>query len=365
MLSWENTQRQSFTIHFKGLGTCSPWDLGPPVKKEWTDNWSLQITPSLHFINHLWESPLPNIFETRLCQISQLSFITSPSTSHCLMSSQHLARWGVRDGWETFSTWRAHCPEISSGEFQVSRVLGLRGTLKTPELRTVSVPQCALWRQMPDSDQDSATFWFVWPGTSCLLCTSISSSVQWGRCDVSLASCKMYVQMLWTMPGLKQARGKLSLSRPGKSTSVPGHVVLKWDIVTVGQLPWLFAAVWGSWPKGSFISCGPCGAKPPSWHFLHVSWHPFPHICLGKDCFIKKHPRCLLLAPCSSLFALCLHLPVFNATFLKGWAPEYNYPHLRRSAPEAASISKHKWNVSSERLSLDFKVSLFHFLICC
>ena len=39
------------------------------------------------------------------------------------------------------------------------------------------------------------------------------------------------------MPGLKQARGKLSLSRPGKSTSVPGHVVLKWDIVTVGQLP--------------------------------------------------------------------------------------------------------------------------------
>lgn len=120
----------------------------------------------------------------------------------------------------------------------------------------------------------------------------------------------------------------------------------------------------GELTERSFISCGPCGAKPPSWYFFHVSWHPFPQICLGKDCFIKKHPRCLLLAPCSSLFALCLYLLVFNATFLKGWAPEYNYPHLRSSAPEAASICKHKWNVSSEHFSLDFKASLLHFLIC-
>ena len=245
MLSWENIQRQNFTIHFKGLGTCSPWDLGPPVKKECTDNWSLQITPK----SSLYKSPLrvssTKYFWNQALPISQLSFITSPPTSHCLMSSQHLVRWGVRGGGETFSTWRAHCPEISSGEFQVGHVLGLRETLKTPELRTVSVSQCALGRQMPSSDLDAATFWFVWLGVSCPLCTSIPSSVQWGWCDVSLASCKIYVQMLWKMPGLKQARGKLSLSRPGKSTLVPGHVVLEWDIVTVRQLPWLLVAAPG------------------------------------------------------------------------------------------------------------------------
>lgn len=100
-----------------------------------------------------------------------------------------------------------------------------------------------------ESDQDSATFWFVWPGHEpVLFVTEISSSVQWGRCDVSLASCKNVRTNAPNNAWPEAARGKTLHTIKARKEHVgsapcgteEGHCHLG------GPAALIVAAVWGS-----------------------------------------------------------------------------------------------------------------------
>lgn len=149
--------------------------------------------------------------------------------------------------------------------------------------------------------------------------------------------------------------------------SVLGRVVPEWDIVTARQLPWCSSS------RGRLTSrfCSSVvvlvWAKPPSWQFLHVTWYMYPQIRSGEDYFSKKGLFSSVspsLSPLQRFIRTVSVSPSIQChTCPKGWAPGYNYPHLRSSAPEAASVSKHRWNVPSEQFSFDLKALHLRFLL--